>query len=210
MRAIRLPKPGERLVINKRSNAYLAALALALAACTNSSTKTDAPLPSGTVDEGAVTATATVESIDVKTRMLTLRTSDGQLMTVYVDDRVTNLPQVRKGDHVKATYYESLAYEVKRPGETSSSGGVTVTDAAGHAQPGEKPAAAGARVVTITATIESIDKAKMLVTLKGPDGNYFTVKAKDPKKVEAVKVGDLVDITYTRALAISVEEARTY
>ena len=205
-------------MIFERSKGILALLALALAACTSNSpssssssaTKTDAPLPSGMVDEGAVTATATVESIDQKTRMLTLRTSDGQLMTVYVDEKVTNLPQVHKGDHVKATYYESLAYEVKRPGEASSAGGVTVTDAAGRAKPGEKPAAAGARVVTITATIESIDKAKMLVTLKGPDGNYFTVKAKDPKKVDAVKVGDLVDITYTRALAISVEEAKTY
>lgn len=191
----------------KSSSGYWVGFALMLAACANS-TKSDAPLPSGTVSEGTVTATATVESIDLNTRMLTLRTSDGQDMTVYVNEKVKNLPQVHKGDRVQATYYESLAYEVKEPGAPNA--GVTVTEGSGHAQPGAMPAAAGARTVTITATIESIDKAKMLVTLKAPDGHHFTVKAKDPKKLDAVQVGHLVDITYTQAMAISVEPAKTY
>ncbi len=47
----------------------------------------------------------------------------------------------------------------------------------------------------------------MTVTLKGPEGNLFKVKAKDPEKLKAVSVGDLVDITYTQALAVSVEPA---
>ena len=44
-------------------------------------------------------------------------------------------------------------------------------------------------------------------TLKGPDGKTVTIKAQDPKNLEAVKVGDEVVITYTEALAISVEKA---
>jgi hypothetical protein len=33
------------------------------------------------------------------------------------------------------------------------------------------------------------------------------VKVKDPSKLDAVQVGDLVDITYTEALAVAVEKA---
>ncbi len=43
------------------------------------------------------------------------------------------------------------------------------------------------------------------VTLRGPDGGTTTIKARNPDNLNRVAVGDLVDITYTEALAISVE-----
>jgi ribosomal protein S17 len=63
-----------------------------------------------------------------------------------------------------------------------------------------------AQQVTVTATIVAIDKKAHTVTIKGPDGNTETVKARDPKNLEALKVGDLVEITYTRALAIALDK----
>ena len=45
------------------------------------------------------------------------------------------------------------------------------------------------------------------LTLKGPEGNVVRVKVMDPKNLEKVKVGDKLFITYTEALAISVERA---
>jgi len=59
----------------------------------------------------------------------------------------------------------------------------------------------------VTAKIKAIDKKNNTVTLKGPKGNLKTVKVKDPSNLDKVKVGDLVQITYTEALAIGVEEA---
>jgi len=41
----------------------------------------------------------------------------------------------------------------------------------------------------------------------GPRGNSETIKVKDPQKLVGVKVGDMVDLTYTESLAIKVEEA---
>jgi hypothetical protein len=76
----------------------------------------------------------------------------------------------------------------------------------GRAKPGEKPAGVMASQVTITATVQAIDTKKPSVTLKGPEGNIKEIKIKDPKRLENVKVGDLVVITYTEALAISVEK----
>jgi ASC-1-like (ASCH) protein len=61
--------------------------------------------------------------------------------------------------------------------------------------------------VTVTATVETIDKNSQYVTLKGQEGKTVEVKVKDPKNLEGVKVGDEVVITYTEALAISVEKA---
>jgi hypothetical protein len=67
--------------------------------------------------------------------------------------------------------------------------------------------ATGLSATTFTATIEAIDKPASKVTLKGPEGNKVTFKVRDPKKLDVVNVGDQVQITYTRALAIAVEPA---
>ena len=61
--------------------------------------------------------------------------------------------------------------------------------------------------VTFTATIEAIDLAKGTVTLKGPQGNSQTIKARNPENLKKAKVGDLLDITYTETVAIKVEPA---
>jgi len=45
------------------------------------------------------------------------------------------------------------------------------------------------------------------ITLRGPHGDLSVVKVKDPSKLDAVQVGDVVDITYTEALAVAVEKA---
>jgi hypothetical protein len=92
---------------------------------------------------------------------------------------------------------------VKKPGDATV--GTAVAEGAGRAQPGDKPGAAAVRATTVTATISAIDKKAMTVTLVGPDGDATTIKARDPQKLDRVAVGDLVEITYTEALAVSVE-----
>ena len=62
--------------------------------------------------------------------------------------------------------------------------------------------------MTVTATIEAIDAKKNRVTLKGPEGKTQEIKVKDPKNLVNVKVGDQVVLTYTEALAVSVEPAK--
>ena len=44
------------------------------------------------------------------------------------------------------------------------------------------------------------------VTIKGPEGRTETITAKDPRNLDAAKVGDLVEITYKQALAVSLEK----
>ena len=81
----------------------------------------------------------------------------------------------------------------------------SAAEEAARAKLGEKPAGAGARVTTIVATIVGIDKAAGTVTLQGPTGRATTIKARDPRNLERVAIGDLVEITYSEAVAVSVE-----
>ena len=159
----------------------------------------------GVVAAAAVQVTATVLEIDHATRTVTLKAADGREESFVVDEAVKNLDQVNKGDVVVATYAEALAYEVKKSGASGTVGEVAV--GAGTAKPGEKPVGVIAREVTVTVTITAIDEKAPTVTFKGPQGNTRTVKVQDPAKLKDVKVGDQVDITYTQALALSVEKA---
>ena len=83
----------------------------------------------------------------------------------------------------------------------------TTQQATQTSKPGDTPAGAVGQQVTLTATIVAIDKAKHTVTIKGPEGNTETVKARNPKNLERVNEGDLVELTYTRALAIALDKS---
>jgi hypothetical protein len=149
---------------------------------------------------------ATVTAIDMATRNVTLQGADGRETTIHVDERARNLGQVKVGDLVTVAYTEAIAWKLNKSAKAAPT--AEVEEAAGRAKPGEKPGGAAARRITITATIEAIDEANGTVTLKGPQGNSRTIKARNPANLKKVKVGDLVDISYTEAVAIKVEPAK--
>jgi hypothetical protein len=151
-----------------------------------------------------VTMRATVVAIDHKQRVMTLRGEEGNEQTFKIGPEVRNFPQVRKGDEVVATYYESIAVKLRKPGEASP--GVTSAQNVVRAAPGEKPGAAMGETVSVTATVQKVDRKKQTVTLKGPEGRVVTVKVPDPDRLAKVKEKDLVEVTYTEALAIAVEK----
>jgi hypothetical protein len=178
-----------------------AALAAEKAAAPEAKTS-DAPAPGGV--SRTVETQATVTAIDMKTRMVTLKGPEGE-KTIHVDERARNLDQVKVGDVVKVAYRQAIAWKMSK--STKASPTAEVEEAAMRAKAGEKPAGAAGRRITITATIEAIDEANGTVTLKGPQGNSRTVKAQNPANLKKVKVGDLVDISYTEEVALKVEPA---
>jgi Cu/Ag efflux protein CusF len=147
---------------------------------------------------------ATVTAIDLKTRMVTLKGLEGNETTIYVDQRARNLPQVKVGDVVKVAYHEAVAWKVN---ESKKAVPTEAQAAQARTELGQKPGGAVGQRITFTATIEAIDLANGTVTLKGPQGNSRTIKARNPANLKKVKVGELVDITYTEAVAIKVEPA---
>ena len=156
--------------------------------------------------EKVVTAIATVEAIDLQKRVVTLKGPKGNVFDVTVGEQARNLPQLKVGDQVEVKYYESLALRLVKPGEGVA--GIQETSALARAKEGEKPGGIAGSQVTLTATITAINKKTHEVTLKGPEGKTITVKAEHPENLKKVKVGDEIEITYTEALAISVEKAK--
>jgi len=59
--------------------------------------------------------------------------------------------------------------------------------------------------VTVSATVQAIDKATRQVTLKGPKGKVNTVTAgPDVRNFDQVKVGDVVTVRYLEALTLTL------
>lgn len=189
------------------------AIALSAAACAQKVAPPPPPTVSvmagqtqgGGFGEEVVTVSATVQAIDHETRMVTLLGPEGATFTFRASDLVKNLDQVQVGDVVSAAFYEAIAYDVKKKG-TAEPGVAGAADVV-EAPVGSMPAGVEASAVTVTATITAIDKSKPSITLKGPEGKVVTVRVKDPSRLEGVKVGDLVELTYTHAIGISVDKA---
>jgi ribosome maturation factor RimP len=149
-----------------------------------------------------VTLRGTVEAINMDKQTVTVK-GPHKSITVHVRDP-KKLEAIQVGDPVVGKYYESVMIEVKKAGEATP--GMTAQQAVATSKPGEMPAGAIGQQVTVTATIVSIDKKAHTATIKGPEGNAVTVKARDPKNLDKVKAGDHVEITYTEALAISLDK----
>lgn len=154
-----------------------------------------------------VSITASVEAIDYTNREVTLKGPLGNTATFTVDQRVKRFKEIQPGDLVHADYYVSLAAELRKPTAEEQENPLVLLDAAGKAPPGTSPAAGGLRRFKAVTTIEGLDLSTQTVTVKGPRGNSLTARVKDPSQLANMKLGDNIVVTYTEAIAISVEKA---
>ena len=152
-----------------------------------------------------VEMSAQVVSIDKPTRTVTLKGPKGNVLDVVAGDDVRNFDQIKVGDFVVARYIEATTLELKKT--TAGTGGASVREEVRRAKQGERPGVAGAREVTAMADVTALDPQNSTVTLKGPKGNEVTLSVRNPDQFKVVKKGDKVQVTYTEALALSVEPA---
>ncbi|MGD9947191.1 MAG: hypothetical protein AB7U29_01780 [Desulfobulbus sp.] len=144
---------------------------------------------------------AMVEGVNLKERLVTLRSMEGRLFKVHVGEEAVNLPQVRKGDRVEIAYSETIEVRMAEPGEVrDEAGGYLAT-----AKPGSKPGAVEVNETVVTATILELDKAHETATLKMADGSVAKVNVVNPENLDKVKVGDTIAITYLEAIEIIVK-----
>jgi hypothetical protein len=151
------------------------------------------------------TATATVEGIDKEKRMLTLKTEDGKTTSVNVPEDVEAFERIKKGDKIRVSYQESMALAVHRPGEAKPEEQIKETT---ERVQGSRPGRYMERKQTMSAEIVSIDSKKNLVKVKGPQGKVHEIAVKDPamrERIKELKPGEVVEVTYTEAMAISLE-----
>lgn len=157
--------------------------------------------------EDTASLSATVESIDREARLVELRSGD-DVTTVQVPDEVRNFAQMEVGDEVVVSYYEGIAAKFKKKGESKTVGHVDVARNTKLAAQGARPGGITANTVTTTVVIEAIDRAGNAVTFTGPAGMTRTVQVQDPEAqrfIGTLRKGDEVEVTYTEALAVSVQ-----
>jgi hypothetical protein len=165
-------------------------------------TKPKAPIAGVAAQEAALIYDGEVTKIDAATRTVTLKNADGET-SIVAGPEVKNFAEIKVGDRFDVVYELAVAIElvkVKNPGTTSEQ----VTTSTTTAPQGDKPGMITTNTVTASATIESIDAVKNIVTLKGPQGNLFKVKVKNPDLMKDIAVNDQVKVVYTEAIAAVV------
>jgi hypothetical protein len=201
-----------------RSILLTALLALGAAACKSSSSDNSSSASSSKSPEAAsqsagrvdlsndLSTTAQVTAVDTVDRMITLRREDGKLFTVQAGPEVRNFNQIAAGDTLRVRYHESLSASKRPAGESV---GAVAAAAGARAAPGQTPAGGVAVGASVRVKIESIDHANSIVVFSLPGGELSTVRAQrreGQEFVKGLKVGDIVQLDYTAALALAIEK----
>ena len=151
------------------------------------------------------TATATIKAIDEGNRLVTLAFEDGTVDTVLAGPEVRRFSELKVGDKVTFAYHESAIVKLHKAGAATPSSAAkegTVRST------GPKPGGLMAQQVTAVVTVEAIDPALPSITVKTEDGSRVTYHVEDKNNLEGVTIGDRIEITFTRALMITVESAK--
>jgi Cu/Ag efflux protein CusF len=149
----------------------------------------------------SVEMTAEIVAIDKDARTVTLQDEDGDTQDIFCGPEVKRFDELKVGDKVTFRYYESVVSSIRKPGQSAPAPSSDPTLVRGT---GARPGGTLSQQMTAAVTITAIDMKVPSVTVKTEDGRTMSFKV-DKKNLKDVKVGDVVDITYTEALAITVK-----
>lgn len=157
---------------------------------------------SKTITGDTQVVTATVEAIERSTREVTLKEPDGTYTVLTAPPEMKRFNELKVGDKITVRYYENIVIRLKAPGEkdVDSDTGSATRGA------GARPGATVAEQRTITATITQLDPKVPSITFSGPNGWSYSSRVEDKKALAKVNVGDRVDITWTAAALVSIDD----
>lgn len=181
-------------------------IVLAVVCCGGAAAQTPAASIPRKVEE-LITITARVQAVDVAKREITIKGPLGNTSTYIVDPAVKRITEVKVGDRIQLDYYISMAAEIRKPTPEEEKQPLTIVDAGGKADQDAAPAVGGLRTIKVVATVEGLDRPTQTVTLKGPQGNFRTVRVADPAVLTGLTLDQKVVVTCTEAVAISLEKA---
>ena len=147
--------------------------------------------------------TATVNSVDLKKRVVVLKDANGNLAEMNVSKQVNDLEKVKKGDLFVVEHAQAIAIGLTAAPKDANPGvsGVrkVIVSAKGSAKPFEET------IDTIFATVKisTIDAKTRVVTFAMPSGEIQKVKV-DPSVLELdkFKAGDDVVVVFVDDTAI--------
>jgi hypothetical protein len=153
------------------------------------------------------TATAVVVAVDAKTRVVTVRGEDGNLVQIKCGEDVRNFGQIAVHDTLHVRYQESLDATRLPAGETAAP--ATAVGASVGAEPGAAPAGGVGVSVTARVKIETLDVEHDIVVFSFASGELSARRVVTPEGrefVKGLKIGDTVQLVYTGVLALAIEK----
>jgi Cu/Ag efflux protein CusF len=154
-----------------------------------------------------MTAVGVVQSVDLQSRLVSIRNEDGKIFTIHAGPEVRNLAQIGPGSVIKVEYHEALALALDKV----QSGGINVrqeTVSAGRTPAGGLPGGTIQESVKMLGTILAIDKEKRKVLIQGAI-HHVSLRIPADMDLKDLKVGDQVAATYVQELGIAVGPAPT-
>jgi hypothetical protein len=187
-----------------------ASVALGLGARYGAWAQSDQPAESSTAANAEAVRSATVITVHGKIveverakKLVTLEGPEGRKVTLRVENPY-NLKAAKVGEPVVTRFYEVVTIRKKKPDETVPT--ASLKEGIATAKPGGVPGAVAEAKASILVSVAAIDEAKGTVTIQAPDGSSENVKARDPRNLKQLKVGDELVITLERAIAISLKK----
>ena len=152
-----------------------------------------------------VTLSGTVTAVDQTARTVTVRGSQGNIVTLDVPTSVTRLDQVKVGDTITVTYSDRIGVRLHPAGAPEVDRVLTTTTTTA---PGAAPGASAARERETTVTVTAWDPATRVVSFTTPTGVSYTRRlgdTLDPTVVAGLKIGQQVDVTRSEASAVTMQ-----
>ncbi len=148
-----------------------------------------------------VTESAVIVAIDSTNRLITFKGENGMTETLYAGPEVQRFSELKVGDKVTFKFQESVCYAIQQPGDKppAREKSAIVRNA------GPRPGGTISQETTTVVTVQAIDLSVPSITVKTEKGEIMSFKVEDKANLTGVKVGNKVQVTYTLALAISVE-----
>ena len=168
------------------------------------------PPPAGMNSATLIEATATVTAVDMERHLVTIQGPEGNSAVIQVTDQVKNLPQVKIGDRVDIQYYRSAIAELVKVDENTSLD-TAVSGVKATRPEGDKPGGAIGLQVRRRAEVMFVDPFQKFITFLSPERGLRKISLEHSPDLQhyltELKKGDIVEVTYTEALAISLEPA---
>jgi len=149
---------------------------------------------------------ARIVEIDKADRTVTLRGPKGNVVTVDVPPDVKNFDQMSVGDDVVVRHLAAVVAVLEPMAKRTGIRERIETTEVAKAPAGGMPGYAEMRTVEILAIIQSLDRKKNQVTLRGAK-RTVTVDVPPSVDIKKLKVDDEVRVVFTEATVISVQSA---
>ena len=150
--------------------------------------------------------TATVDSVDMKTRVVTLKDANGNLAQMNVAKSVHDLGKVKKGDVFVVEHAQAIAVGLTAAGKDQKPGASGVHSVVMAGKGAAKPFEETQETVYATVKISTIDYNSRVVTFTLPSGEKQKVKvAPSVLGLEKFKAGDDVMVEFVDDTIITFE-----